>query len=90
MLNQRGDKLYLDPISWGYDPEWWREMKRQPVINARVETATTSRMFKPIWDYGRALVIADGWCGRAVSAQWDHSGQRSVRRDTAGGMGKCG
>ncbi|CAI1574529.1 Uncharacterised ACR, COG2135 [Serratia proteamaculans] len=61
MLNQREDKLHLDPIEWGYGPEWWREMKRQPVINARVETAATSRMFKPLWNHGRALVMADGW-----------------------------
>ncbi|HIC7643319.1 TPA: SOS response-associated peptidase family protein [Serratia liquefaciens] len=61
IINQREDRLYLDPIEWGYGPDWWREMKRQPVINARVETAATSRMFKPLWDHGRALVMADGW-----------------------------
>lgn len=61
LLYQRNDKLHLDPLEWGYGPDWWREMKRQPVINARVETAATSRMFKPLWDHGRALVMADGW-----------------------------
>ncbi|MFV8958341.1 SOS response-associated peptidase family protein [Serratia fonticola] len=61
LLNQRDGKIYMDPVNWGYGPEWWLEMKRQPVINARVETAATSRMFKPLWNYGRALVMADGW-----------------------------
>ncbi|CCJ98714.1 Gifsy-2 prophage protein [Cronobacter malonaticus 507] len=32
-----------------------------PLINARVETAATSRMFKPLWQHGRAIVFADGW-----------------------------
>jgi putative SOS response-associated peptidase YedK len=61
LLNQRDGKIYMDPVNWGYGPDWWIEMKRQPVINARVETASTSRMFKPLWNYGRALVMADGW-----------------------------
>ncbi|SPZ64974.1 Uncharacterised protein [Serratia quinivorans] len=24
MLNQRDDKLHLDPLEWGYGTEWWR------------------------------------------------------------------
>ena len=31
------------------------------MINARVETATNSRMFKPLWQHGRAVCFADGW-----------------------------
>jgi putative SOS response-associated peptidase YedK len=61
LLNQRNDELHLDPVEWGYGPDWWIQMKRQPVINARVETAASSRMFKPLWCHGRALVMADGW-----------------------------
>jgi putative SOS response-associated peptidase YedK len=61
LLNQKDGKIYMDPVNWGYGPGWWIEMKRQPVINARVETAATSRMFKPLWNHGRALVMADGW-----------------------------
>ncbi|CAI0699794.1 Uncharacterised ACR, COG2135 [Serratia fonticola] len=63
LVNQRDGALYMEPISWGYGPDWWLEMKRQPVINARVETAATSRIFKPLWDRGRMLVAADGWYG---------------------------
>lgn len=58
LLNQRDDSLHLDPVHWGYGPEWW---DKAPLINARVETAATGRMFKPLWNNGRAIVMADGW-----------------------------
>jgi putative SOS response-associated peptidase YedK len=58
LLNQRDDKLHLDPVHWGYGPEWW---DKAPLINARVEKAATGRMFKPLWNHGRAVVMADGW-----------------------------
>lgn len=58
LLSQRDDELKLDPVYWGYGPEWW---DKQPLINARGETAASSRMFKPLWNHGRAVVFADGW-----------------------------
>lgn len=58
LLNQRSEHLHLDPVYWGYGPEWWN---KQPLINARGETAATGRMFKPLWVHGRAIVPADGW-----------------------------
>lgn len=58
LLNDRGDELHLDPVFWGYGPEWW---DRQPLINARGETAASGRMFKPLWHHGRAVVPANGW-----------------------------
>ncbi|WP_413728720.1 SOS response-associated peptidase family protein [Sodalis sp. RH19] len=61
LLNQREDKLHLDPVLWGYQPAWAKEAGRPPLINARVETAASGRMFKPLWTSGRALVMADGW-----------------------------
>ncbi|HEY0207839.1 SOS response-associated peptidase family protein [Acerihabitans sp.] len=61
LLNQRDDKLHLDPVMWGYQPSWAKETGRPPLINARVETAASGRMFKPLWQNGRALVMADGW-----------------------------
>ncbi|MEG2568334.1 MAG: SOS response-associated peptidase family protein [Acinetobacter sp.] len=42
----------------GYAPGWW---DKPPLINARSETAATSRMFKPLWQLGRAICFADGW-----------------------------
>lgn len=61
MLNQRDDTLHLDAVRWGYQPLWAKEAHRPAMINARVETAATSRMFKPLWDHGRGLIMADGW-----------------------------
>lgn len=55
---QEDDTLHLDPVVWGYAPDWWH---KAPLINARVETAAQSRMFKPLWQHGRAIVFADGW-----------------------------
>lgn len=61
LLNQREGQLHFDAVNWGYGPDWWLNMGRRPVINARLESAATSRMFKPLWDHGRAIVAADGW-----------------------------
>jgi hypothetical protein len=58
LLNERDEQLHLDPVLWSYAPGWW---DKQPLINARVESAATRRMFKPLWEHGRAICIADGW-----------------------------
>lgn len=58
LLSERDEQLHLDPVIWGYAPGWW---DKPPLINARSETAATSRMFKPLWQHGRAICFADGW-----------------------------
>ncbi|CAL6700365.1 Uncharacterised ACR, COG2135 [Escherichia coli] len=58
LLSERDEQLHLDPVFWGYAPGWW---DKAPLINARVETAASSRMFKPLWQHGRAICFADGW-----------------------------
>ncbi|HHU7520294.1 TPA: SOS response-associated peptidase family protein, partial [Escherichia coli] len=58
LLSERDEHLHLDPVFWGYAPGWW---DKPPLINARVETAATSHMFKPLWQHGRAICFADGW-----------------------------
>ncbi len=58
LLSERNKQLHLDPVHWGYAPGWW---DKPALINARVETAATSRMFKPLWQHGRAICFADGW-----------------------------
>jgi len=58
LLSERDEKLHLDPVIWGYAPGWW---DKPPLFNARSETASTSRMFKPLWQHGRAICFADGW-----------------------------
>ena len=61
LLSECDEQLHLDPVHWGYAPGWW---DKPPLINARVETAASSRMFKPVWQHGRAVCFADGWFER--------------------------
>jgi putative SOS response-associated peptidase YedK len=56
--SERDEQLHLDPVLWSYAPGWW---DKPPLINARVETAASSRMFKTLWQHGRAICFADGW-----------------------------
>lgn len=58
IINHREDGYHFDPVHWGYKPEWW---DKPALINARSETASSSRMFKPLWKTGRAIVPASGW-----------------------------
>ena len=58
LLSELEHALHFDPVYWGYGPEWW---DKQPLINARGETAVSGRMFKPLWNHGRAIVPANGW-----------------------------
>lgn len=60
LLHQDEDGLRMEPVRWGYAP-FWAQGKRPPAINARVETAATSKFFRDIWRTGRAIVPADGW-----------------------------
>lgn len=60
LLHQDEDGLRMEPVRWGYAP-FWAQGKRPPAINARVETAASSKFFKDIWSSGRAIVPADGW-----------------------------
>ncbi len=60
MLEQR-DTLHLNAVRWGYQPQWAKEALLPAMSNARVETAATSRMFKPLWKHGRGVIMADGW-----------------------------
>ena len=68
LLSERNEQLHLDPVHWGYAPGWW---DKPALINARVETAATSRMFKPLWQHGRAICFADGWF------EWKKEGTRN-------------
>ncbi|AUU93263.1 SOS response-associated peptidase family protein [Phytobacter diazotrophicus] len=58
IISERDENLHLDPVFWGYGPEWW---DKPPLINARSETAFSGRMFRPLLKNGRAIVPADGW-----------------------------
>lgn len=58
LISERDEQLHLDPILWSYAPRWW---DKHPLINARVETAATSRMFRPLWQHGLAICFANRW-----------------------------
>lgn len=58
LLHQDEDGLRMEPVKWGYAP-FWAKGKRP--INARVETAATSKFYRGIWSTGRSIVPADGW-----------------------------
>lgn len=53
LLSERDEKLHLDPVIWGYAPGWW---DKPPLINARTETAATSRMFNPLVKHGHEIM----------------------------------
>ncbi|CAM7501060.1 Abasic site processing protein [Phytobacter diazotrophicus] len=53
LLSERDEQLHLDPVIWDYAPGCWN---KAPLINARVESAATSRMFKPLWQHGRVIL----------------------------------
>lgn len=59
LILTKSDECYqFVPVHWGYKPEWWN---KAAMINARSETAATGRMFKALWNTGRAIVPATGW-----------------------------
>ncbi|SDS22390.1 Putative SOS response-associated peptidase YedK [Halopseudomonas xinjiangensis] len=60
IIHEHDDQLHVEPVRWGYAP-FWAKGKRPPPINARLETAATSKFWKGIWCTGRCLVPADGW-----------------------------
>lgn len=62
LLHLDADGLRMNAVPWGYAPHWARgQGKRPPAINARLETAVTSRYWSAVWKHGRCLVPADGW-----------------------------
>ncbi len=62
LLHWDEDGLRMSALPWGYAPPWARGSgNRPPAINARLETAVTSRYWSNVWKSGRCLVPADGW-----------------------------
>lgn len=54
--------LQMSSVPWGYAPYWAQGTgKRPPAINARLESAVTSRYWSTVWKKGRCLIPADGW-----------------------------
>lgn len=62
LLHWDEDGLRMSEVPWSYAPHWARgNGKRPPAINARLETAVTSRYWSSVWKNGRCLVPANGW-----------------------------
>lgn len=59
VLHQDEDGLRFSSVRWGYAPLWAAD--KPPSINARLETAATSKYWRDIWISGRCLVPVDGW-----------------------------
>lgn len=68
LLSERNEELHLDPVHWGYAPGWW---DKPPLINARVETAASSRM----------LSFSGSTAGRSVLRMAGLSGSVKVARN---------
>ena len=60
LLHQDDQGTHALAVRWGYAPHW-ADGKRPPAINARIETASTSRFWGAIWKKGRVIIPADGW-----------------------------
>ncbi|BBE77606.1 hypothetical protein MRY16398_26620 [Phytobacter sp. MRY16-398] len=43
-------------------------------MNDHIETAATSRMFKPLWQHGRAICFADSWF------EWKKEGDNNMHK----------
>lgn len=57
-LHRLGGSPAVEHLWWGYGPPWWR---RQPVINARIDTLLRgSPMWRPLL-VRRVIVPANGW-----------------------------
>ena len=50
----------IEPVCWGYRPQWAIEKKIAMSHNARIEKASTG-YYKSMWERGRVIVPADGW-----------------------------
>ncbi|MEO0392346.1 MAG: SOS response-associated peptidase [Pseudomonadota bacterium] len=66
VLRHDGTSPCLALSRWGYQPAWMtpdyqRQAKRGPFINARAETVHTARAFAPAAASQRCLIIADGF-----------------------------
>lgn len=62
LLSERNEQLHLDPVHWGYAPGWWY---KPALINARVETAATSRMLSHYGNMaGRSVLRMAGLNGK--------------------------
>lgn len=61
-LHPKSGERHLDILNWGFIPHWTKDVKkaRKP-INARIETAPSSPMFRGAFQERRCLIPADAF-----------------------------
>nr|ULG17707.1 hypothetical protein F28p_00037 [Serratia proteamaculans] len=64
LFHHHHDQLQLAPVDWGYAPAWWRAQGKPALINARVETAASSRIAGKAADHRQPVV----WPARHAAA----------------------
>lgn len=62
VVRERKGARRLSEVRWGFVPSWYPDLKKQPQpINARLETVTTSGMFRKQFATARCIVPAGGY-----------------------------
>lgn len=59
ILNRDRDRIVLGV--WGFTPEWAKDKKMTPMINARAESVPDKPFFRDAFRSKRCLVLADGF-----------------------------
>jgi putative SOS response-associated peptidase YedK len=55
------DKEHIVLARWGFSPEWAKDKKMMPMINARAESVADKPFFRDAFRTKRCLVLADGF-----------------------------
>lgn len=61
LLSEREDALHLDPVFWGYGPEW---RNKPPLINARDETTSSGHVYAAVAPQTRQCPLMAGLNGK--------------------------
>ncbi|RPE77739.1 MULTISPECIES: SOS response-associated peptidase [unclassified Frondihabitans] len=61
-VRERHGERELASPRWGFVPSWYPDLKKRPQpINARIETVSTSGMFRKAFAGGRCIIPAQGY-----------------------------
>ncbi len=63
LVRERDGERSMPAVHWGYVPGWAKDFKKQrpQPINARIETVSTSPMFRKSFATARAIIPAAGY-----------------------------
>ncbi|RKR75756.1 SOS response-associated peptidase [Frondihabitans australicus] len=69
-VRERHGERELAQPRWGFVPGWYPDLKKRPQpINARIETVSTSGMFRKAFATGRCVIPADGYYEWVITEQ---------------------